>query len=78
MSQGGQTNIGAGATIGSNHNSRAPDGEIHAGRGFWAGLCASLKHCSKFASYTLVVKGQYDFELNNPFPFSLVVGYHCS
>jgi len=31
----GQSNIAAGATIGSNHNSRANDNEIQAGRGFW-------------------------------------------
>lgn len=30
----GQSNMAAGATIGSNHNSRSPDGEIQAGRGF--------------------------------------------
>ncbi|HMZ45265.1 MAG TPA: DUF4954 family protein, partial [Chitinophagaceae bacterium] len=48
----GQSNIAAGATIGSNHNSRAADGEIVAGRGFWPGLCVSLKHNSQFASYT--------------------------
>lgn len=30
----GQSNIAAGATIGSNHNSRAADGEMIAGRGF--------------------------------------------
>ncbi len=34
----GQCNIAAGATIGSNHNSRAADGELFAGRGFWPGL----------------------------------------
>ena len=33
----GQSNIAAGATIGSNHNSRAADGELLAERGFWAG-----------------------------------------
>ena len=33
----GQSNIAAGATIGSNHNSRANDGELQAGRGFLAG-----------------------------------------
>ncbi len=44
----GQSNIPAGATIGSNHNSRAADGEIIAGRGFWRkALCVSLKHNSK-------------------------------
>ena len=68
----GQSNIPAGATIGSNHNSRAADGEIIAGRGFWPGLCVSLKHNSKFASFTMIAKGDYLFELNIPLPFSLV------
>ncbi len=69
----GQSNIAAGATIGSNHNSRSPDGEIIAGRGFWPGLCVSLKHNSKFASFTLMAKGDFPFELNIKFPFSLVI-----
>ncbi len=68
----GQSNIAACATIGSNHNSRAPDGEIHAGRGFWPGLCVSLKHNSKFASFCLIAKGDYPAELNVPLPFCLV------
>jgi len=68
----GQSNIAAGATVGSNHNSRANDGEIEAGRGFWPGLCVSLKHSSKFASFSLVAKGAYPAELNVPLPFSLV------
>lgn len=68
----GQSNIPAGATIGSNHNSRAADGEVIAGRGFWPGLCVSLKHNSKFASFTMIAKGDYLFELNIPLPFSLV------
>ena len=68
----GQSNIAAGATIGSNHNSRAADGEMIAGRGFWPGLCVSLKHNSKFASYTMIAKGDYPSELNIPIPFSLV------
>jgi hypothetical protein len=68
----GQSNIAAGATIGSNHNSRAADGEIIAGRGFWPGLCVSLKHNSKFASYTMIAKGDYPAELNITLPFSLV------
>ncbi|HBG66561.1 MAG TPA: DUF4954 domain-containing protein, partial [Treponema sp.] len=33
----GQSNIASAATIGSNHNSRSPDGEMLAGRGFWPG-----------------------------------------
>lgn len=68
----GQSNMAAGATIGSNHNSRSPDGEIVAGRGFWPGLCVSLKHNSKFASFTILAKGDYPSELNIPLPFSLV------
>ena len=68
----GQSNMAAGATIGSNHNSRGADGEIQAGRGFWPGLCVSLKHNSKFASFTMLAKGDYPAELNIPLPFSLV------
>jgi hypothetical protein len=68
----GQSNIAAGATIGSNHNSRSPDGEIVAGRGFWPGLCVSLKHNSKFAAFTIIAKGDFPAELNIPIPFSLV------
>ncbi len=69
----GQSNMAAGATIGSNHNSRGADGEIIAGRGFWPGLCVSLKHNSMFASFTLIAKGNYMSELHIPIPFSLVV-----
>ena len=68
----GQSNIAAGATIGSNHNSRGADGEVIMGRGFWPGLCVSIKHNSIFASFTLLNKGDYNYELNIPIPFSLV------
>ena len=68
----GQSNMAAGATIGSNHNSRSADGEIIANRGFWPGLCVSLKHNSKFASYSLIVKGDFLYELNIKIPFSLI------
>ncbi|MEO6610695.1 MAG: DUF4954 family protein [Chitinophagaceae bacterium] len=68
----GQSNMAAGATIGSNHNSRGADGEILAGRGFWPGLCVSLKHNSVFASFTLIAKGDFPAELNIPIPFCLV------
>lgn len=68
----GQSNIGAGATIGSNHNSRAADGEILAGRGIWPGLSVSLKHNSRFASFTLLATGLYTWELDIRLPFSLV------
>lgn len=68
----GQSNIAAGATIGSNHNSRSPDGEIYAKRGFWPGLCSDFKHNSRFASFALVSKGSYQYELDIPYPFALV------
>ncbi len=68
----GQSNLAAGATLGSNHNSRANDGEIEAGRGFWPGLSTSVKHSSRFASFCLLAKGDYRFELDLPLPFCLV------
>jgi len=68
----GQSNIAAGATLGSNHNSRGADGEMVAGRGFWPALCVNLKHNSRFASYVLIAKGSYPSELHIPFPFALI------
>ena len=68
----GMSNIAAGATIGSNHNSRSNDGEIRANRGFWPGLSATLKHSSVFGSFILVAKGDYVYELKITLPFSLV------
>nr|AXS01219.1 hypothetical protein [uncultured bacterium] len=68
----GMSNMAAAATIGSNHNSRANDGEIRANRGFWPGLAVSLKHSSVFASFVIIAKGEYPSELNIPLPFSLV------
>lgn len=68
----GQSNMAAGATIGSNHNSRANDNEILAGRGFWPGLCTSVKHSCRFASFILISQSNYLWELDIPLPFSLV------
>ncbi len=68
----GQSNMAAGATIGSNHNSRANDNEIQAGRGFWPGLCVSVKHSCRFASFVLLSKADYPAELDIPLPFSLL------
>ncbi|MES1159312.1 MAG: DUF4954 domain-containing protein, partial [Bacteroidota bacterium] len=47
-------------------------GEIVAGRGFWPGLSVSLKHNSRFASFTILAKGAYPAELDIPIPFSLI------
>ena len=68
----GQSNLAAGCTVGSNHNGRTADNEIVAGRGFWPGLCTSLKHSSSFASYCLLAKGTYPAELSITLPFALV------
>ena len=68
----GQSNIASGATIGSNHNSRSPDGELVASRGFWPSLSSDFKHNSRFASFVLIAKGSYQYELDIPYPFSLV------
>ena len=68
----GQSNIAAGCTIGSNHNSRTADNELAAGRGFWPGLCCSFKHSSRFASYCLLAKADYPAELDITLPFALV------
>lgn len=68
----GQSNMASAATVGSNHNSRASDGEIIADRGFWPGLSTSLKHNSRFAAFTLIAKGAYPAELDIPLPFCLV------
>lgn len=68
----GQSNVAAGATIGSNHNGRTSDNELVAGRGFWPGLCSSFKHSSRFASYCLLAKADYPNELDIKLPFALV------
>jgi hypothetical protein len=68
----GQSNLAAGATIGSNHNSRANDNEVQAGRGFWPGLCSSIKHSCRFASFVLLSKAAYPAEMDIPLPFSLL------
>lgn len=68
----GQSNMAAGATMGSNHNSRTNDNEIQAGRGFWPGLCSSVKHSCRFASYTLLSKADYPAEMDIPMPFCLL------
>ena len=69
---GGQCNIASGANLGSNHNSRSNDGEMAAGRGFWAGLSTSVKYCSSFAPFTLLAKSSFAYELNIELPFALV------
>lgn len=68
----GQSNMAAGANIGSNHNSRGADGELRAGRGFWPALSSTIKFDSHFASFILIAKGNYDYELNIKTPFALV------
>lgn len=68
----GQSNIAAGSTIGSNHNSRLNDNELMAARGFWPGLSTTVKFPSRFASFVLLATGQYPYQLDICLPFSLV------
>lgn len=68
----GQSNIAAGVTAGSNHNSRSADGELLARRGFWPALCVNLKYDCRFASFTLLAKGNYPYEIDLPLPFALL------
>lgn len=68
----GQSNVAAGATLGSNHNGRKNDVDLVAGRGFWPGLCSSLAFPCSFAPYTLIAKGDYPKPLSIPFAFSLI------
>ena len=68
----GQSNMAAGANLGSNHNSRANDGEMIARRGFWPALSTTVTYDSYFASYTLIGKGFYPYPLSIPLPFSLL------
>lgn len=68
----GQSNLAAGATAGSNHNSRSPDGELIAGRGFWPGLSTAFTHNSRFASFCLAARGSYLHPLDIVYPFSLI------
>lgn len=71
----GQTNIAAGAVIGSNHNSRRADGELAAGRGFWPGLTSNVSFPSRFASFAIIKNGRYSHTLNIIFPFSLITKF---
>ena len=68
----GQSNLAAGATAGSNHNSRSPDGELIAGRGFWPGLSTAFTHNSRFASFCLAARGSYLHPIDIVYPFSLI------
>lgn len=68
----GQSNMAAGANIGSNHNSRTCDGELIAARGFWPALSSSLKYDSKFASFVLLDQAHFPHQMHIPLPFSLV------
>ena len=68
----GQSNMAAGANLGSNHNSRNNDGEMIARRGFWPALSTTVTYDSYFASYTLIAKGSFPYQLSVPLPFSLI------
>ncbi len=70
----GRGNLGAGASVGSNHTSRAPDQELHAGEGTFFGLAAAVKYPANFedAPYTVIASGAVIPPQRLAMPFSLV------
>ncbi len=72
---GGRGNVGAGANVGSNHTSRAPDQEFSAGEGLFLGLGVNVKFPCDFsrAPYTVVACGLTLPPQKVTFPFSLLL-----
>jgi hypothetical protein len=71
---GGKGNVGYGANVGSNHTSRAPDQELHAGEGMFFGLGVNVKFPADFtrSPYTVVASGADLLPQKVAFPFSLI------
>jgi NDP-sugar pyrophosphorylase family protein len=70
----GRGNVGAGASVGSNHTSRSPDQELHAGEGTFFGLAAAVKYPANFedAPYTIIASGVVTPPQRLAMPFSLI------
>ena len=70
----GKGNVGAGANIGSNHTSRAPDQELFPGEGMFFGIGCCIKYPGDYrkAPYTIVVTGTTTLPQKVDFPFSLI------
>jgi hypothetical protein len=70
----GKGNIAAGANVGSNHTSRAPDQEFWPGEGLYVGLGVNIKYPADFtqAPYTIIATGVSTLPQKVAFPFSLI------
>jgi hypothetical protein len=70
----GRGNLGAGASVGSNHTSRAPDQELHAGEGTFFGLATAVKYPANFeeSPYSVIATGVVTPPQRLAMPFSLV------
>ncbi len=71
---GGKGNVSHGASVGSNHTSRAPDQECRPGEGMFFGLSANIKFPADFseAPYSIVASGATTLPQKVRFPFSLI------
>ena len=70
----GRGNVGSGASVGSNHTSRSPDQELHAGEGTFFGLASAVKYPANFddAPYSIIGAGVIVPPQRLAMPFSLV------
>jgi|WetSurMetagenome_2_1015567.scaffolds.fasta_scaffold00046_9 hypothetical protein len=70
----GKGNVAAGANVGSNHTSRAPDQELWCGEGMFLGLGVNVKYPADFsrAPYTVIATGVTVPPQKMEFPFSLI------
>jgi NDP-sugar pyrophosphorylase family protein len=70
----GRGNVGSGASIGSNHTSRSPDQELHAGEGTFFGLACAVKYPANFddAPYSIIASGIIVPPQKLSLPFSLM------
>src|SRR5262249_42146537 len=70
----GKGNVSAGAHVGANHTTRAPDQECSPGEGMFFGLGANVMFPSDFrgAPYTVIAAGITALPQKLSFPFSLV------
>ena len=71
---GGRGNIGHGANVGSNHSSRAPDGELWPGEGMFFGLGCNIKYPADYSRspYSIVATGVTALPQKLEYPFSLI------
>jgi Domain of unknown function (DUF4954) len=70
----GRGNISAGANVGANHSTKAPDQEFWAGEGLFLGLGVSVKFPADFSRspYSVLAAGVTTLPQRVTFPFSLI------